>query len=364
MISLILNLSMKRNIGLETGILKVFFSDPEADSQSYPINESGLNQNTLVSKLGLNQEKNTHRVQVSRAIKQLDTIEILERRPNKIDELGKKWSIKTDIEAVKIIFHNYPDLQPLLQSNWYILNVVYTEHADFINDMIEYDSDTPLPYISSNFIEDIKGSFMYCMEQSPNFFKNCLIYNSDALEKLFGTLGTTMRHIIINDHWVSQLPGILDIGFRGCLVADSLEHVDSIKVPGFYNKGALFEKTDFSFKRFISSQYQFSWDWRKVPGDDTKKLLTYLTKRFSMTWLKNANISKSDSGESIQILDELDNNNSIEIKIDDEQNHVILESRDVRAYRFYHLENKYTVCDVLPSWFIKKNDISLMDKAR
>jgi len=217
------------NTDLDESILKVFLVDPDADGQEWPRNDNGKNQKNIVTDLGLAHDNSKDKVKISRAMKRLEHVGIVERRPNKIDELGKKWAIKTDIETIKSIFKTYPGLQPVLRSNWYILDVVCHEHDELLKYLIEYEANMPLHEIPARVINIIIDDFRGCMNRSTNFFKKCLLYNSEELETMFDMIRSNIDHTILRKDSLTGLPMSFDIAYRACQVADSLDISDTTK---------------------------------------------------------------------------------------------------------------------------------------
>ena len=73
--------------------------------------------------------------------------------------------------------------------------------------------------------------------------------------------------------------------------------------------------------------YLFNWD--KVPGNDSERLLRYLMTAHDIGWAENAEIRKSDDGKTIYISKD---ENSAEIVIDEDKEKATLKIRDGRTY--------------------------------
>lgn len=116
------------------------------------------NQNQIADIIG-NREKSTDRVHVSRCLKKLKPF--LERHQNGLDELGKKWRLKHDIETIMQIVERYPKLLSNLQKNDEVLNMVLKKHVLLVN-LNEF-------IYKKNLL-----SFKAKLIISPTFFKICL----------------------------------------------------------------------------------------------------------------------------------------------------------------------------------------------
>ena len=212
---------------IDARILKLFIVDPDADSQEYPKNKNGKNQKNIISDLGLVPNNSKDKVKISRAINRLCEIDVIERRPNEIDVLGKFWAIKTDIESIRTIFKTYPNLRKALQSNWCILDVVYNEHAELLKCMIECEVNPLLyeipPRTITRAIDAVRLNFKGRMNESATFFEKCLLYDSDELDTMLIRITANNDHIFSHKGSIMRLPRTFEVAYRACLVADSLD---------------------------------------------------------------------------------------------------------------------------------------------
>lgn len=72
--------------------------------------------------------------------------------------------------------------------------------------------------------------------------------------------------------------------------------------------------------------YLFNWD--KIPGNDSDKLIEFLKQKFSIDWAKTAKIEKIDDGRTIRV--SLDKN-YLSLRLNNEKTNVILEIDDNRT---------------------------------
>lgn len=75
--------------------------------------------------------------------------------------------------------------------------------------------------------------------------------------------------------------------------------------------------------------YLFSWN--DIPGNDNKRLIGFLKKRFDIEWTDNVKIEKIDDGKTIRLSFE---NNFLSLKLNDDETKVILKIADVRTDEF------------------------------
>ena len=111
------------------------------------------NQNNIADLIGKNhKEKSTNRVHVSRCMKKLKPF--LERRPNEIDELGKKWILKEDFETIRQIVRIYPSVILSYCKSDKILSML----IDNINSHIKDQDlkDFSIDYLGSDYFESFR----------------------------------------------------------------------------------------------------------------------------------------------------------------------------------------------------------------
>lgn len=75
--------------------------------------------------------------------------------------------------------------------------------------------------------------------------------------------------------------------------------------------------------------YLFSWS--KVPGSDSKRLRKFLMDDFGVSWVKNADINKTDDGKAIFVSA---GKNSVEITLNAKRDKITLKIEDGRTYDF------------------------------
>jgi len=77
---------------------------------------------------------------------------------------------------------------------------------------------------------------------------------------------------------------------------------------------------------YKDGKYLFSWD--KIPGNDDENLKEFLIKKFSITWVRAAEIKKNDDIKTIRITSET---NFLLLTLNDKENTVSLEIDDGRT---------------------------------
>jgi|GEM_PF-5167451 len=172
---------------------------------------NSYNQNNITSLVGLDPIKSTHRVQVSRAITNLS--KYLERKRNDLDELGKRWALKKNIEIIKEISEKYPEILEILRYDNIVCKMVYQKHVDLISEFYQH--------IEGNFNTDkhLEWNFLYQLNQSPSFFKYWLQNDSSTLDQIFSDLYNKTQRYIITDDQIKH-PRILETCFRACVISD------------------------------------------------------------------------------------------------------------------------------------------------
>lgn len=131
------------------------------------------NQNKITEEIGKDYENSTDRVQVHRAIQKLK--KYFERKLLELEERGKKWTLKKDIETMKEIVNDYPELLTTLQSNDTILTMLVDKH---VNDI----------FVDEWLSEDQTLEFKNRLGKSPTFFKLYLLRGSQELRNAFDAL--------------------------------------------------------------------------------------------------------------------------------------------------------------------------------
>lgn len=172
------------------------------------------NQNNIAKLIGLDPDKSTHRVQVSRGLKKLNEQGYLKKVRPGIDELGKKWGMKRDITIIEDISFQYPDILEMLRLDNTIINMVFEKHESLINEYCQgYDSHK---------IIEIKQEFLWTLYNSSTFFKMCLQNNSDSIDHILINLsGKTSSYIKLD--CTSKHLTILKRCFSACAVADIVD---------------------------------------------------------------------------------------------------------------------------------------------
>lgn len=183
------------------------------------------NQNQIADLIGKNHKvTSTNRVHVTRCLKELK--KYLDRVPNELDELGKKWVLKQDIETIRQIVKNYPSLISDLQKSDIVLSLLidkdnfdkYIGFPVFANlSYMEMDyknrvkENFGLPHPDhfegfNNFIITLKywlsisqsffNNYLMCDSYFTNFIKTWLSYNGSDYEGLEHYYGNTYQNIL------------------------------------------------------------------------------------------------------------------------------------------------------------------------
>jgi len=92
-------------------------------------------------------------------------------------------------------------------------------------------------------------------------------------------------------------------------------------------------------KNFINSTEEKKqvFSWSKVPGNDDKKLRSFLKKKFDVGWVENAKIRKIDNGEIVSVFS---GQNSIEIHLSKNKDKATVKISDDRTYELEVEEEK------------------------
>jgi len=168
------------------------------------------NQNQIADLIGNNHKKSTDRVHVSRCLENLKTY--LDRAPNDLDELGKKWVLKQDIQTLRQITEKYPSLISDLQKNDKFLSILIEKHSWIfklpkliperrlivetpgheiprpeyeLNDDWEAMPSKPDKELNEAYLLEAEAKLKLKLELSPDFFKICILNDPDNLKDIF-----------------------------------------------------------------------------------------------------------------------------------------------------------------------------------
>lgn len=131
------------------------------------------NQNQITDLIHKDREKSTDRVHVHRALKNLKPY--FERRPNQLDELGKRWVLKKDIDTIRQIVKEYPSPSIVLGLQ---------------------KSDKIINLISSHINEETYSDFLYGSEEHTKI--------SDFIPDMFRYSVTFLKMFLTNDSYMSS----------------------------------------------------------------------------------------------------------------------------------------------------------------
>ena len=92
---------------------------------------------------------------------------------------------------------------------------------------------------------------------------------------------------------------------------------------------AVIENLNLLGKLTVGIKLGYLFNWENVPGDDSDRLLRYLTDALNIGWAKNAEIRKSDDGKTIHLFkDDI----TAEIQIDENKEKATLKISDDRSH--------------------------------
>lgn len=180
--------------------MKADLTQIEADILSVLLDFSPRNQNQITDSIGKSHNNSTDRVHVHRALKNLEPY--LKRSRNELDELGKKWTIKLDVETItryeakerqqatietmerdmetiKQIVKNYPSIIPILQEKGWIMTLL-RRTGFFYKDVGENYGDLSDAggMIFTEAVNDLRTYVMEMLKYSQTFFKYYLSHES------------------------------------------------------------------------------------------------------------------------------------------------------------------------------------------
>lgn len=173
--------------------MKADLTQIEADILSVLLDFSPRNQNQITDSIGKSHDNSTDRVHVHRALKNLEPY--LKRSRNELDELGKKWTIKLDVETItryeakkrqqatietmkrdmetiKQIVEKYPSLIPILQEKGWVMTLLrrnvffYKEVGENYGDLSDAGG-----MLFTEAVNDLRTYVMEMLEYSQTFFK-------------------------------------------------------------------------------------------------------------------------------------------------------------------------------------------------
>lgn len=199
------------------------------------------NQNNIAKLIGLDPDKSTPRVQVSRVLKKLNKQGYLEQVRLEIDELGKKWAMKRDIETIEGISKEYPEIIPTMQQNEIIISlivdklyffteepgpvsdlkgIVETENREKIKTMLKL-STTFLKIFLQQSTDDLKLAAMDIFWLSDR--GQSLKYRNEFINKNgITTIMSPQKITLSNNPFGNLLFFVVDIIFQSCVNTDIL----------------------------------------------------------------------------------------------------------------------------------------------
>ena len=101
------------------------------------------------------------------------------------------------------------------------------------------------------------------------------------------------------------------------------------KIKRFLNVMELQRKIDDLINPDKETKYLFSWD--EISGNDDERLTKFLKNELKIEWAKSENINKNDNDKTITVSN---NKKSLSLKLDDEENKVILKIDDGKVEEF------------------------------
>lgn len=186
------------------------------------------NQNAITEATGRDIRKSTDRVKVHRALNR--TKKFFERSVPDINERGRWWVLRKNLDNIKQIVLEYPELLPHLLLNDTILSMLVDKHVnhvctdEWLSDAQQREFKNRLR-ISATFFQ------LYLFESPPDLLK--------TIETLFSITERGQEFERLNKDKKIQVYGfaphkpsfndMLDVAFRTCVGADILYHRDCTK---------------------------------------------------------------------------------------------------------------------------------------
>jgi len=90
----------------------------------------------------------------------------------------------------------------------------------------------------------------------------------------------------------------------------------------------------------LGKMWSYLFNWDDIPGNDSMELINHLVKNLKIDWAKNATINKSDNGKIIIVTE---GKNSLELKLNKEENKAILEISGGETYEYISKEKKHNL---------------------
>jgi hypothetical protein len=132
-----------------------------------------------------------------------------------------------------------------------------------------------------------------------------------------------------SDAIIKAVPGI------GQAFKDAVAALHKAQRLNFHSEAlrAAFGLTAEEFSEIImgSGFDKYIFGWNEIPGNDSTRLMEFLSQKFLIDWVKKAKFEKIDNGKTIKASAE---NKSILLKLDDKNTEVILEIDNVRTNKF------------------------------
>lgn len=200
---------------------------------------SPRNQSELTTAIGKSNKKSTDRVKVHRAIGR--TAKYYARSmPRRMDDMGKVWVLRKELETIGQIVMDYPELFSHFQSNDIVLRMIIDKHVnqvctdEWLEERQELDFKKRL-MISATFFQ------MYLFEPPADLLT--------TIETMFSITGRGQEFERLNFGEIEQVPELpaelvkrygfapykpsfsdmLDVTFKTCVGADILYHRDCKK---------------------------------------------------------------------------------------------------------------------------------------
>ena len=239
--------------------MKADLTQIETDILSVLLDFSPRNQNQITDSIGKNHDNSTDRVHVHRALKNLKPF--LKRHSNEIDELGKKWSLKQDLNTMRQIAIKYPSLNPELQKNEKVLSLLVENYCKlthpyplfwvFMQDKEKKELNDLIPLI----VEEFKKK----LNSSQTFFKAFLTKDEKILYNEINTIYWYAGYNEYEGEFYEKLKDLLipkgrlavDIYFEFCAFSDLSSGTDCKEAFNYINE--LKNLSDSQIRKLIDS---------------------------------------------------------------------------------------------------------------
>jgi len=181
--------------------------------------------------------------------------------------------------------------------------------------------------LNINNVPDLDVNYRHLLETLKEFMGGEKKYLPELKETAIGFMESRHRVITTEDFVDKAMEGMerLKKGLGGRAICMNNRDL----APGKLGDEKPGHVSVILIPNWIEGSYLFSWN--DIPGNDNKRLIGFLKKRFDIEWADNAKIKKNDDGKTIRLSFE---NNFLSLKLNDDEIKVILKIDDVRTDEF------------------------------